>query len=574
MFLRKCTNKKTGRTQLTIVQGYRDSSGKSRQKTIMSLGYLDVLQRKYEDPIAHFEEVARQMTKEYQDEHSPIRLEINPHQSLELNSDHRRNFGYIVFSALYHELEIDCFFANRQRTTNAEYNYNSIFRALVFSRLIEPASKKKSFECLNHFFERTDFSLTDVYRSLSFFSKYQSALQLWIHEHIRARYGRDTSLVYYDVTNYYFEIDEPNEMLRRGVSKEHRPDPIVQMGLFMDTNGLPISYGLFSGNTLDKQTLISMMDKLQEEYSLGKVIVVADRGMVTGDNIYQILSDGNGYVLSYSIRGSDKTFKDYVLDEKDYSIHESGFRLKSRLTPRAIHVTNVLTRKKKDVNVDEKQVVFYSPEYARKSRIERQQALDKAADLIRNPSKYTRSTSYGAAKYVKNIAFNKETGEIYTQSGQSLELNEELIQEESKYDGYYAIVTSETDLSSSQIIDIYRGLWKIEESFKITKSDLETRPVYLSDLEHIKSHFLICFVALVIARLLEFRMDRKYSVSKMLESLRRCECSSVEQNLYVFDYYDEVLCDIGKEFDIDFSKKYRTLKEIKKVQANVKNTRI
>ena len=172
MFLRKCTNKKTGRTQLTIVQGYRDSSGKSRQKTIMSLGYLDILQEQYQDPIAHFEEVARQMTKEYQDKHSPTHLEINPDQSLELNTDHRRNFGYIALSAIYHELEIDCFFANRQRMTNVEYNYNSIFRALVFSRLIEPASKKKSFEHLNHFFERTDFSLTDVYRSLSFFQKY------------------------------------------------------------------------------------------------------------------------------------------------------------------------------------------------------------------------------------------------------------------------------------------------------------------------------------------------------------------------------------------------------------------
>lgn len=571
MFLRKCTNKKTGRTQLTIVQGYRDSSGKSRQKTIMSLGYLDVLQKQYQDPIAHFEEVARQMTKEYQDKHTPTRLEINPDQSLELNTDHRRNFGYIALSAIYHELEIDCFFANRQRMTNVEYNYNSIFRALVFSRLIEPASKKKSFEHLNHFFERTDFSLTDVYRSLSFFQKYQSALQLWIHEHIRSRYGRDTSLVYYDVTNYYFEIDEPNEMLRRGVSKEHRPDPIVQMGLFMDTNGLPISYGLFSGNTLDKQTLISMMDKLQEEYSLGRIIVVADRGMITGDNIYQTLSDGNGYVLSYSIRGSDKAFKDYVLDEEGYSVRQSGFRLKSRLTPRTIHVTDVLTGKKKDIEVDEKHVVFYSPEYARKSKMERRQVLEKAESLIKDPSKYTRSTSYGAAKYIKNIAFNKETGEIYAKSDQSLELNEELIKEEEKYDGYYAIVTSETDLTSEQIIEIYRGLWKIEESFKITKSDLETRPVYLSDLEHIKSHFLICFVALVIARILELRMGRKYGVSKMLESLRRCECSLVEQNIYVFDYYDEVLRDIGEEFGIDFSKKYRTLGEIKKVQADAKN---
>lgn len=570
MYLRKCTNKKTGRTQLSIVQGYRDASGKVRQKTILPVGYLDVLQKQYEDPIGHFEELARQMTEEYNQSNSPIHLDINPSQSLSLGTDNRRNFGYAALSSIYHELEIDSFFQNRQRMTKAQFNYNSIFRSLVFARLIAPASKRASFSYLKHFFERADFSLDDVYRSLPFFKKYQADLQLWIHEHIRQNYGRDTSLVYYDVTNYYFEIDEPNEMLRRGVSKEHRKDPIVQMGLFMDTNGLPISYGLFSGNTLDKQTLIPMMGKLQDDYSLGRIIVVADRGLITGDNIFQALSDGNGYILSYSIRGSDKAFKDYVLDPAGYIQKKDGFRIKSRLAPRKIRVTDVLTGKKKDLMVDEKHVVFYSPAYAKKAKMEREEVLKKAKSMIREPQKYTRSTSYGAAKYVKNLSFDKETGEILTPTGKALELDEKLIAEEELYDGYYAIVTSEHNLSDGQIIDIYRGLWKIEESFRITKSDLETRPVYLQNLEHIQAHFLICFVALVLARLLEYRLGRKYGVSAILESLRRCECSLVEQNIYLFDYYDEILKDIGELLKIDFSKKYRTLGEIKKVLGDVK----
>lgn len=559
MYLRKCTSKKTGRTQLSIVQGYRDASGKVRQKTILPIGYLDVLQQQYDDPIQHFEALARQMTEEYNQANSPIRLDINPSQSLPLGTDNRRSFGYAALSSVYHDLEIDSFFQNRQRMTNVQFNYNSIFRSLVFARLIAPASKRASFEYLKHFFERADFTLDDVYRSLPFFKKYQADLQLWIHEHIRQNYGRDTSLVYYDVTNYYFEVDEPNDMLRRGVSKEHRKDPIVQMGLFMDTNGLPISYGLFSGNTLDKQTLIPMMDKLQDDYSLGRIIVVADRGMITGDNIFQTLSDGNGYVLSYSIRGSAKAFKDYVLDPDGYVHKKDGFRLKSRLAPREIRVTDVLTGKKKTVMVDEKHVVFYSPAYAKKARMEREEALNKAQSMIREPQKYNRSTSYGAAKYIKNLSFDKKTGEILENTGKALEIDEALIAEEELYDGYYAIVTSEYDLSDGQVIDIYRGLWKIEESFRITKSDLETRPVYLRNLEHIQAHFLVCFVALVIARILEYRLGRKYGVSPILESLRKCECSLIEQNLYVFDYYDEILKDIGELLGIDFSKKYRTL---------------
>ena len=570
MYLRKCTNKKTGRTQLSIVQGYRDASGKARQKTILPIGYLDVLQNQYDDPIRHFEALARQMTEEYNQANSPIRLEINPSLSLSLGTDNRRNFGYAALSSIYHDLEIDSFFRNRQRMTNVQFNYNSIFRSLVFARLIAPASKRASFEYLKHFFERADFTLDDVYRSLPFFKRYQADLQLWIHEHIRQNYGRDTSLVYYDVTNYYFEVDEPNDMLRRGVSKEHRKDPIVQMGLFMDTNGLPISYGLFSGNTLDKQTLIPMMDKLQDDYSLGRIIVVADRGMITGDNIFQTLSDGNGYVLSYSIRGSAKAFKDYVLNPEGYVHKKDGFRVKSRLAPREIRVTDVLTGKKRTVMVDEKHVVFYSPAYAKKAKMERQEALNKALSMIREPQKYTRSTSYGAAKYIKNLSFDKKTGEILEHTGKALEIDEALIAEEELYDGYYAIITSEYDLSDGQIIDIYRGLWKIEEYFRITKSDLETRPVYLKNPEHIQAHFLICFTALVIARILEYRLGRKYGVSPILESLRKCECSLVEQNLYVFDYYDEILKDIGELLGIDFSKKYRTLGEIKKVLGDVK----
>ena len=396
---------------------------------------------------------------------------------------------------------------------------------------------------------------------------------MWIHEHIRQNYGRDTSLVYYDVTNYYFEIDEEDEMKRRGPSKEHRPDPIVQMGLFMDTNGLPITYGLFSGNTLDKQTLIPMMGELVDKYDLGRVIVVGDRGMITGDNIAQIIMDKNGYVLSFSIRGSDKAFREYVLDEKGYRRREDdpeGFKIKSRQADRKIHVTNPFTGKKTDVTVEEKHIVFYSPEYAARARYDRQRILDKARDLISHPDKYSRATGYGAAKYVKNAVFDKSTGEIIQKKGVDLSLDMELIKEEEKYDGYYAIVTSEYEKSDRKIMDIDRGLWEIEENFGITKSELKTRPVFVKTTEHVKAHFLICFTALVIMKLMEYRIGRKYAVQTIVESLRRCECSLMDKNIYLFDYYDEVLKTIGDDLGISFGQKYRTQKEIRQELGNTK----
>ena len=372
---------------------------------------------------------------------------------------------------------------------------------------------------------------------------------------------------------YYFEIDEEDEMKRRGVSKEHRKDPIVQMGLFMDTCGLPITYGLFSGNTLDKQTLIPMMGELVDKYNLGRVIVVGDRGMITGDNIAQILTDRNGYVLSFSIRGADKEFKDYVLDEKDYQRRdddEKGFKIKSRQATRKIHVTNPLSQKKKDYYAEEKHVVFYSPAYAAKAKYDRARTLEKSRDLISHPEKYSISTGYGAAKYVKNVVFDKSTGEIIQEQGKKLTLDLKLIQEEEKYDGYYAIVTSEYNKSDREIINIYRGLWEIEENFGITKSELKTRPIFVKNIEHVKAHFLICFTALVIMKLMEYRIDRKYAVQTIIESLRRCECSLMDKNHYLFDYYDNVLKTIGDNLGIDFGLQTRTLQSIKKELGNTK----
>ena len=570
MYLRKCPNKKTGRVQLDIVQAYRDKDGKSKHKSVLHIGYLDLAEKQYPDPIAHFTEVARQMTAEYKEQTKPVHIEFYLKQAMEKSYDECKNFGYAALSKIYHELDIKSFLGNRQRSVKTDFNLNSIFRLLVFSRLLYPASKKHTYENRNRFFERSDFSLDDVYRSLGAFAKVKDGLILHLHNRLKAAYGRDTSMVYYDVTNYYFEIDEQDRLRRKGVSKEHRPDPIVQMGLFMDANGLPITYGLYPGNMLDKQTFIPMMDRIQDNFQLKRVIYVADKGMTCGDNIGQILMDKNGYVFSYSIRGANKEFKDFVLNQSGYKFNaDHSFKLKSRIYPREIMVTAV-TGQKRRIAIDEKQVVFYSEKFAEKARRDRAAALQKAEELIKSPAKYNRATAYGAAKYVKGIVFDPKTGEVLTKAKKSLSLDLDLLREEEKYDGYYGLVTSELDELDQKVIDIYRGLWKIEESFKVTKSEFETRPVYLTREEHIEAHFLICFTALLIARILEYVMKSKYSVGTLLDSLKKANCFRLEQNYYVFNYYDQVLADIGQALGLDFSLKYRCLSDIKKILGEVK----
>ncbi|HBG36764.1 MAG TPA: IS1634 family transposase [Treponema sp.] len=585
MYLKK-SKQKNGRIYLSIAEGYYDRATK-RTKTVnvKSLGYLDVLKKDYEDPIAFFTAEVERMNEEEAQKKAPTLLKIDMDERLPIETKERKNFGYAAFSRLYHQLAIDKFIKNRQKYFKADYDHNSILKLLVYARLLYPESKKKTFEEKRMFFEKFNFTLPDIYRSLKFFKKYKNDLMLWIHRHIKAEFGRNTDLVYYDVTNYYFEIDKEDEMRRKGMCKEHKPNPIVQMGLFMDTKGIPIYYGLFSGNTNDSLTLTPMMNKILDDYELGRIIVVADRGVISGDNIAQTIVNGNGYVFGYSVKRSTSEVKKYVLDQTDYRIYEDTgktknkcktddkkevFKIKSKVTMREIYVTDYTTGKKEKVEIDEKHVVFYSSKYAAKAKEERAEAIAKAREYVKNPSKYNHAQNYGAAKYIQNLKVDKDTGEILEEAKQYLRFDEEKLMEEEKYDGYYILATSELDVPDEEIKKIYRGLWKIEETFKVSKGEIQTRPIYLSRKDHIDAHFLTCFIALVLERILEMLLNYKYQATEILESLERCSCSPSENNIYTFDFYNQTLKDIGDIVGIDFSRKYMPLGEIKKVIGETK----
>jgi thiol-disulfide isomerase/thioredoxin len=563
--------KSNGRRYLTIVQGYRDPvTKKVRHKTVESLGYLDDLKKQYPDPITHFENVVEDMNKKAALEKQPVAISLDPKETLPENQPNRKNIGYAALSKLYHELGLHTFFSNHSRSFKSEFNTNNIMKLLVFSRILAPASKKKTYEEKDRYFENTDFSLDDIYRCLTQAITFKDSLQLHLHRKMKNQFGRSTDLVYYDVTNYYFETDRQDELKKKGVSKEHRPDPIVQMGLLMDTKGIPIMYDLFPGNTHDCETLMPILDKVKKKYEVGRTIVVADKGVNTADNIAFSLVNGDGYVYSQTVRGGNKELKDYVLDGSGYRQIGDDYKIKSRLYPREIAVSNEKGGKTK-VRIDEKQVVFYSADYDRKAKADRQPALLKARDLVNSPSRYNKATSYGAAKYVKNLVFDPKTGEIMT-TKQKPVFDEGKLREEEKFDGYYAIVTSEWEKKDEEVVEIYRGLWRIEEAFKVTKSDLEARPVYLSRKDHIQAHFLICFVALVITRLLALCLGNKYSIPRIVESLNKASGSLLEENWYVFDYTDEITKTITETLGVDFSRKYLKLGEIKNILAATKKT--
>ena len=574
MYLKKSKNNKTGRTYLYIADGYHDrEKGYTKTITVQSLGYLDVLEKQYDDPIAHFTEVVKKMNEEKKQQNLSVPMQVSLSEKLQLNTNNFYNFGYAALSKIYYELEIDKFLINKFKSRDvSEFKINNIMKLLTFSRCLFPDSKKSTYDNRNIFFENTNFSLKEVYNALTYIEPFKEALQAYIYDHIQEQYKPKNECVFYDVTNYYFEIDDNDDFRKKGVSKEHRPNPIVQMGLFMDSLGLPMCYGLFPGNTNDCLTLKPMVQKLQTNYNIGKVIVVADKGLNTGKNIMYQKAIGNGYVMSLSIRGANQELKDYVLNEKGYEYNkEKTYKKKSRLYPREIEYIKTENGKpvKAKTTVDEKQVIFWSADYAKRAKAERQPAIDKAKDLIGNIQKYNKKNCYGAIKYVKHLVFDKNTGEIIEAKSQ-LSLDEEKIAEEEKLDGYYAIVSSEFDKTDDEIIDIYRGLWRIEETFKVTKSELEDRPIYVSTKEHIEAHFLTCYLALVLCRVLQHKLNKKYSVEKILESLKQCNCSHIENNYYLFNYFDDILKDIGDAVSIDFSNKYMRLQEIKKILAETK----
>jgi len=566
MYLRQTPEKKTGRIYLSIVHGYRDTEGKSKQKTVEKIGYVDEYRDKYEDPIAHFTEVAAAMEAERR-AGKTITITLDSGAQLERDAANRKNYGHVVFSKVYHELEIDRFLKNARRHENFKFNTDAIMRLLVYSRLLYPGSKRASVLSKDIFFDSFNFSLDDVYDALTHFDKESSELQRHLHEMVTKQYGRETDLVYYDVTNYYFEIDRQDDLRRKGAEKNHRKDPIVQMGLLLDKMALPIAYKLFPGNTHDSQTLMPVLTEIKKNYGVGRIVTVADKGLNSGDNIAYATVLGDGYIYSKSVRGADAEFKKWLFDESGYRQVSGKYKMKSQVVPDAVirvTVKQVGKKKiKKEERLEQKWVVYYSEKYAVRSKYKREEAISKALDMIKSPAKYRRTYDYGAAGYIMNLKIDKDTGEILNVEDKLL-LDTQKIEDEEKYDGYYAIVTSELDDSDEHIIDTYHQLWHIEESFKVTKSVLGTRPLYLRTPEHINAHFLICFISLLIGRIVELRLGAKYTIKKITETLRSVACSNIDQNHWLFDFADDVTDDINAAFGTDFGRKTMTLKEIKK----------
>lgn len=587
----KTAKYKNGKVFLSIVDGYR-VNGKVKQKVYQKLGYLDDLKKQFDDPISYYKNYVNQLKLEL---NTKVTTTFDTTQENDFNDD-TFNVGYAYLKSIFRDLNINNVLKSKQQSSNIKYSLSKACELLTYSRILEPGSIKYTHEHKSQFFEPFDLSIDDLYRSLKPLLECKEELFKVIWDNTKEKYNRDASTSYYDCTNYYFEIEyddediknENGEIIKKGLKKKgpeknHRPDPIVEMGLLLDKQGFPISYNLFPGNTSEKETLIPEIKKIKRRHNIDKVIVVADRGLNCSNNMIKLSGldldkdNRDGYIYGQSVRGADQEFKDWILSGDyitDKIIDDEGneilFKHKSRIHPKKMYVvrsdkglTKKGNKKKQAVIVDQKQMVYYSQKYADKQRRDRQMVIEKAKDLIKNPGAYTKTTSYGAAGYINNIKFDTETGIV--SNGSELSINQEKIDEESKFDGYYSIVTSEENLSDLELRNIYKGLAKIEETFKITKSEFNARPIYLRLDEHIDAHFLICFISLIIIRILQYNTNNKYSIKKLLEKMKNFKCTHETGNLYKFIGYKPEIQYLNRKLNLNMDKKYDTRENIKKI---------
>lgn len=589
MFL-KSTKQKSGRINLSFVHGYRDPvTKKIKHKVIENLGYVDEYLDQYEDPIAHFKEVARIRTLEMREEESAKEISLGSiyaDEVMDENEDSMRHLGFLPLSYIYHELKLDQFLINRQRSKSMDYSLNDVMQLLVYTRILAPGSKRASFLQKENMAGSFNCDWFDIYRALDYFAAFREDLLLYLHEQVRINYKRKTDVVFYDVTNYYFEIDREDDFRRKGFCKHNTRNPLVQMGLLLDADAIPITYRLFKGNTHDSQTMMPLLQETRKTYGLNRIIIVADKALNSGDNVAFLMAKGDGFIFSQKIRGASQELKDYVFDPADY-VEKKGivkvvdswgkraesqdtpvFCMKSRPCPQEFWVI-FADDKKRQIPLDVKQIVCYNELYARRQKYKRAEVLEKAQKIIANPKRYTRKEASGALRYVKDIEYNPETGEcIKTKRIPRLDLDK--IAEDEKYDGYYAIITSEINMPDHEVVKAYHGLWEIERSFRITKSNLQSRPVHVSLEQRIEAHFLTCYIALLILRLLDKRLNRKHSPEQIIESLKRYQSCLVKDNIFKVTYYDPVIKDIGDALNLTLNQRFLTTGGIRQLIADSK----
>ena len=496
----------------------------NRKKLILSLGRID----QYDDGQPNYLERLRQSFRDGRPLIPALQgyVEYAPKSVVQISFEQGstfcvaapRRFAPCILDSVFAALGLDQLFASIKHTSRIKYDLQGIVRLLTYGRILEPASKLATMEQNEDYYRPLVKSSNNfnVYDALDVIYANRRQIIQRMNTNISRGIGRNTSNVFYDVTNFFFEVEEPDDdilddegnvlekgLRKMGVSKENRKQPIVQMGLFLDDNGIPISIEMFPGNTLDHLTLRTAMKNTIDTLELERFILVADRGMYSGTNMCHVLNLGNGYIVSKSLKKSTQQDREWVLDQRDYTEISPDFKYKSRIVSRMVTDEDG-TRKK----IREKVVVYWSKAFYAREMHENQSFLEFIEKLKANPNGFRVSAAQSRSlkKFMQKDMLHKETGEIVDSRKLLSLIDDKKLTEFNELMGYYQIVTSELEMDDRDIIDKYHGLTRIEDQFREMKGTLNTRPIYVNTPEHIQAHLLICFIALTMMRIIQHKV--------------------------------------------------------------------
>lgn len=514
----------------TIIKDYTTLDGKRTTKTFEKLGNQKQVEERFgkNDTLNKIKEYINGLNLESKEE--LICKEFNPNKKINYNNKKRFNIGYLFLDKIYNDLNIKSICNYIEDKYKFEFDLNEILSYLVFARIIYPSSKLETFKQCQNFIKAPIFKLHDEYRALNYLASNIDYIQEKIYENSKKVLKRNSKVIYYDCTNYFFEINTEDDLRRYGVSKEHRPNPIVSMGLFMDGDGIPLSFNIYSGNKSEQETMIPEESKIINNFKLddSKVIICTDAGLASDDIKNYNTKDGRGFVITQSLKKFKNEYKEQVFNKKEW-------RLPGDLTHLynldEINEDEILRDKYYDClfykiiqtetkSVKQDTIVSFSFKYydynqnVRNSQIERAQKNIDSNNVSRKGKNQNDPN-----RFVREIK-TTETGEIASEANYMI--NQELIDEETKYDGLYAVSTNLIG-NVEDILKITKGRWEIEESFRIMKSDFLARPINLSREDRIRAHFITCYIALLIYRILEKKLEYKYTTTEILKTIKNME---------------------------------------------------
>lgn len=531
--MRLSISKSKNSTSLYVIRSTYEN-GVHSSKIIEKLGTVNELSKKLngQDPIWWAKKYIEELNQKEKEESREVIVKYSPSKVIAKGEQRSFNGGYLFLQQIYHGLRLNKICAEISRKYKFTFDLNSILSRLLYARVIYPSSKLATFQLSTRFIEQPVFELQHIYRALEVIAKEADLIQSALYNNSLKISKRNTGVLYYDCTNYFFEIEQEEGLKQYGVSKEHRPNPIVQMGLFMDGDGVPLAFSINKGNTNEQLTLKPLEEKILSDFDLSRFIVCTDAGLASEANRKFNNKGERAFITTQSIKKLKAYLKEWALDPKGWSLDDDGTAYDITELDETKNKDKVFHKERwiKENGLEQKIVVTYSIKYRDYQRIIRNSQIERAQKTIdSNPGKLKKCNPNDYKRFIEKSHCTAD-GEVAEHELYSI--NTELISKEEAFDGFYAVCTNLED-DASAIIRVNQRRWEIEECFRIMKSEFKARPVYLSRDDRIEAHFMTCFISLVIYRLLEKKLNGKYTCQEIINGLREMDFLEMKGDGYI-----------------------------------------